>query len=209
MTRQYILMAMNDAFYQEYRIPSLPFPIKEDILKESLQIEQISFTVLADNLQEYLEDHPEDLEKYKTTLTTISYYAGVWEKESGRQTNAYRYLKMAKKYGYIKNISIITEYAQSCLMVGELKEAISEYEFAYYFIKDKFFPMIWVMLAICYHLDGDEGKGNQLLEELFQITKQQFPFSYEEIYKMANSRVEVFCKGGSIVKEIKKYSITS
>jgi len=198
---------LKDEFYNEYNIPKVPIPIKSEELGNSMGSGGLSFPVIVDNMIGFLEEEPSELENYRVPLATLSYYAGMGESSRKNIENAYNYLKISRKYGHVKNISIIQNLALTCLQLGKIKEAIEHFEFAYVTTKNtEFLDQIWAMLAICYFMDGQEEKSFKIIKEFFNAVQIWGPSFHNRMYQSLHGMASVFCKDEKILREIEKYA---
>jgi hypothetical protein len=183
-------ICLKESIYREFEIPALPFPVNESTLTNSLEKGVITFPEFMDDLIEYLEDNPEENEKYRPILSRICFQAGVDEGRAGRFENAHRYLTVALDNSYFKNVSVLQAYAYSCLKVEKYEEAIKKYSLAKLFtgMDRTFIPEIWIGLIISYFSIGDEKSGGDVLEayvdELNKLSRNTAAVMYDKLVMM-------------------------
>jgi hypothetical protein len=187
-------ICLKESFYREYDIPVLPFPVSQSTLSGSLDKGGITFPEFMDDLIEYLDDNPEEKEKYEPILSRICFQAGLDEGRAGRYENAYRYLSVSLHICGLANISVIRSYAFYCLKTEKYEEAINDYNVARGFalLHRTFFLDIWIGLYIAYLSSGDEESGRGILDEFMKkndtLNPDEKKSLYEKLVLMGNDK---------------------
>lgn len=206
MNHSFSFLTLKNEFYEEYKIPQLPFPLSEESLRASLKGEGLPLSVLVDHLLVYLEEEPEELEKYGFTLMKLSYYAGTWEMEKQNYDAAYKYLKVAQKHGDIKNVSIIFNLGRTCMIMKKYEEAREVFFLGYAFTKhQEFIPEIWMFLIVSDYLVGNVEESYKVMREFFVAGNKRYPTSHAVIYKDLNWLIGLYFKDEPILEELEKY----
>jgi len=207
MNNSFSFLTLKDEFYEEYKIPQLPFPLKTEAIADSLKEGGLPIPVIVDNLLDYLEEEPGELGNYQHTLTTLSYYAGTWEGQKRNYEAAYKYLKVAQEYGNVKNVSIIYSLGLTCMMLKKIKEAREVFFRGYAFTRhQQFIPEIWMNLIVCDCMLGDVDAGIKLIHEFFEVGNRRYPTSHPALFQDLNSLVFVSCKDARVREVLEKYN---
>lgn len=197
---------LKDEFYEEYQIPKLPFPLRTEVLIDSVKGEGLQIPVMVDNLLEYLEEEPGELEKYGFTLTKLSFYAGRWASEEHKFEEAYKYLKVAQKHGSIKNISIIHSLALTCMMLKKNEEARDILFIGYSLTRhQEFIPEIWMLLIVCEYQVGNVDRSIELIHEFFAAGNKRYPTSHAALFQDLNALMSIACKDERVLAVMRKY----
>jgi len=207
MSDSFAFIMLKDEFYEEYNIPKLPIPFKVEGLGKSFEIGGMSFPQIVDNLMAFLEEEPAKLENYRVLLSTMSYYAGTGEMSKQQYEQAYKYLKISRRYGYIKNMSVIQDLGVVCLQLGKIEEARDVFFFGYAVTKNhEFLPDIWMMLVICEYMVGNVEESIKLIHNYFAAGNKRYPTSHPALYQDLFTLVDVSCKDERVLKVMEEYN---
>ncbi len=207
MSNSFAFIMLKDEFYKEYNIPKLPIPFKVEGLGKSVEIGGMSFPQIVDNLMAFLEEEPAELEKYRFLLSTLSYYAGMGERSREQYEQAYKYLKISRKYGYVKNMSVIHSLGMVCLILGKFEEARDVFFFGYAVTKNhEFLPEIWEGLVVSECLVGNVEGSIKLIHDYFAAGYKRYPTSHPALYHDLSVMVDLTCKDDRVLQVMEKYN---
>ena len=207
MNTSFSFLTLKDEFYDEYKIPHLLFPLKTEVLVDSVKEGGLPIPLMVDNLLAFLEEEPGEMETYEFTLMKLSYYAGTWEMQNKNFEAAYKYLKVAQKHGFIKNVSINYSLALACLALKKNEEAREITFLSYAFTKHtEFIPEIWMLLVICEYLVGNVDASIKLIHEFFAVGNKRYPTSHAALHQDLSFFVYGWCKGYRIQRVMDKYN---
>jgi len=198
---------LKDEFYEEYNIPNLPIPLKVEGLGKSLETSGMSFPQMVDNLIAFLEEEPAELEKYRVLLSTMSYYAGTGEMSKQQYEQAYKYLKISRRYGHMKNMSVIQSLGMACIQLGRIEEARDVFFFGYAVTKNQEFLVdIWELLIVCEYMVGNVEKSIKLIHEFFAAGNKRYPTSHHALCQDLIFVVASACKDDRVLQVMEKYN---
>ncbi len=207
MSDSFAFIMLKDEFYDEYNIPKLPIPLKVERPGKSLETSGMSFPQMVDNLIAFLEEEPAEVENYRILLSTMSYYAGTGEISRQQWEQAYKYLKISRKYGYIKNMSVIEELGMVCLILEKYEEARDVFFFGYAVTKNhEFLPEIWEGLVNSECLVGNVEGSIKLIHNYFAAGYKRYPTSHPALYHDLSVMVDVTCKDDRVLQVMEQYN---
>ena len=207
MSDSFAFIMLKDEFYEEYNIPKLPIPFKVEGLGKSFEIGGMSFPQIVDNLMAFLEEEPAKLENYRVLLSTMSYYAGTGEMSKQQYEQAYKYLKISRRYGYIKNMSVIQSLGIVCVILEKYEEARDVFFFGYAVTKNQeFLPDIWESLIVCEYMVGNVEKSIKLIHEFFAAGNKRYQTSHPALYQDLIFMVAAACKDERVLQVMKEYN---
>lgn len=166
---EFVLMQFKPEMLNQYQLPNLPCPVRCDVLETILQKGPFDFSALADELSLYLNQNPDERERYNAMYARLSYLAGVNAGSIGDDNKALKYLRMSYDAAP-EDMSILRNYALALSKTGQLKKAVDLYEKAVsMFPEGGISPEIWTETVELHNALGHYRRALELVEQAIEI----------------------------------------
>lgn len=181
----FTLFKFNDEVLQQYGLPDLPCPVRVEILDQILSGDGIQLTLLADECELFLEQHPESREMFAKLSARLNYIAGVISGQSGDDEAAAMYLGRAYKI-YIGKayeapqlvFETASKYASALNKLNRFKDALFVFDDVHFMfgpdIEESSFGF-WQEAIDLNYQRGNISRSIALLENCIEKMPEKFP----------------------------------
>ncbi len=204
---EYMLYEFKADDVDVMKLPVKVFPVRKSRVDEIFGGDSVAFDLLLDELDFFLAEHPQQVDRYRETVGLIAYTLGVELGSEGFHKASAHYLEIGLTYNP-DNISLRANYAVALQSLGRFDDALVQYE---YIINDPevdVTPLVWVLAARLHARRGEYMRGYQLLRECSLLLPEEdgfWEFLGELRDKAGVDEIEITVSDAEPIKSSKKF----
>jgi tetratricopeptide (TPR) repeat protein len=162
MMAEYVFYKIKEPALTKLNLQPTPFPIRKDMKEEIFVGDDVALDLLLDELDLFLEDHPEYKYQYQENIGRLSYLFGIQLGSEGYTKMAIHYLEIGLNANP-ENISLRANYAIALHSSGLKSEALTQYLNIINDPQTNISPIIWILAARILAEKGNYRKALELL----------------------------------------------
>ncbi|GAP20366.1 tetratricopeptide repeat protein [Leptolinea tardivitalis] len=164
-----VMLMFKEEFYNECSSPMLLIPFNSIELMQFTQNKEIPMSVIADNLQQMVDEHPEKFGLYKRLIIHTCKIAGIESYKQKKFFVSNQYFLSAAAIDP-ENVEVRKYLARSFHLIKKYHEAIDSYMFV---IKNGGSDIpTWVYFIECLYIIGEVNHAQGLTQSLLKNVKR-------------------------------------
>ncbi len=160
----FVFYEMSETLRQKMKLPLLAYPVRKEKVREIFGPTEVAMAPLLDELDLFLLENPQHIQRYRETVSLLAYLAGIELGTEGFAQAAAHYLEMGLAYNP-ENLSLRANYAVALQALGRTDEALDQCEKVWRDPEAGISPMLAILTARLYAEKGEDQKGYRLLQE--------------------------------------------
>ena len=162
---EYEFLWLGDGVSEELGLAGLPFPVRTKMKEEVFDRRRMAVDLLIDELDLFLDEHPEYAEAYSENMGILCWWFGVDMGGKGYTDIALHYLELGLQYNP-DSLSLHANQAVTLQSLGRNRDALEHYEYILSIPAMSYDPIISMLAARCYYDMGDFAAAYKLLKRL-------------------------------------------